>query len=271
MILMSAEERFMAGILAREDRSDRFEAVMNLIKPHVSSILDLGCGIGSLASLLAERFPSASILGIDRSKYLLEQLKCKRMKPGIMEVLAEAPLFPLKPKSFDIVVAVQVFHEIFHFMGKGELISTMRNVYDLLREGGGFIVLDHRNPGDAAISVCLSRELLERLHHFKLRFKPRRISYEILDKEWIRISMRDFYDFVTKIWALDTDLEEEEMHETHTPFTEQEFAHFCQEAGFRVNSVANLTSISGHLEYYKIRVKTDLILPERHFIVELRK
>jgi hypothetical protein len=83
--------------------------------------------------------------------------------------------------------------------------------------------------------------------------------------------MRDFYDFVTKIWALDTDLEEEEMHETHTPFTEQEFAHFCQEAGFRVNSVTNLTSISGHLEYYKIRVKTDLGLPERHFIVDARK
>jgi trans-aconitate methyltransferase len=56
---MSAKEREMAGILAREDRSDRFQAVIGLIKPHVSMILDLGCGIGSLTSLLAERFPSA--------------------------------------------------------------------------------------------------------------------------------------------------------------------------------------------------------------------
>jgi SAM-dependent methyltransferase len=208
---------------------------------------------------------------MDRSRYLLEQLKRKRVKSNIMLVQAEATLFPLKPESFDLVIAVQVLHEIFHFMGKRELISTMSSIYDLLRERGEFIVLDHRNPGDVAISVRLSSELRERLRHFELRFKARRISYQVLDQTWIKISMRDFYDFVTKIWAMDTDLEEEEMHETHTPFTEQEFAQLCREAGFSVNHVVNLTSIDGYLEHYKIRVKTDLRLPERHFIIDARK
>jgi SAM-dependent methyltransferase len=268
---MSAREREIAGILAREDRSDRFQAVLSLIKTPVFSILDLGCGIGSLASLLAERFPSASILGIDKSRYLLEQFRCKGMRPNILEAQAEMPIFPLKPETFDLAVAVQVMHEVFHFKGKPELISTIKSVHDLLREGGEFIVLDHRNPGDAAFSVRLPRETLGKLHHFRLRFKPRKISYQILDKGWISISMRDFYDFVTKIWAMDTSLEEEEMHETHTPFTEQEFARFCQKAGFRITSLMSLTSIDSYLEHYKILVKTNLKLPERHFIVVATK
>jgi ubiquinone/menaquinone biosynthesis C-methylase UbiE len=268
---MSAEDREMANILACEDRRDRFQAIMDLIKPNVSSILDLGCGIGSLASRLAERFPSASIVGLDGSKYLLEELKGKRMKPKILVVQADAPIFPLKPESFDLVVAVQVLHEIFHFKGEQELLATINCVYDLLQEGGVFIVLDHRNPGENPISVHLSKELLEKLHYFKLRFKPRKISCEILDEEWVRISMRDFYDFVTKIWAMDTSLEEEEMRETHTPFTEHQFAHLCQKAGFKINHIVSITSIDSYLKGYKIDVKTNLRLPERHFGIDAEK
>jgi len=268
---MSEEDREMANILAREDRRDRFQAVMDLIKPNISSILDLGCGIGSLALLLAERFPSASIVGLDGSKYLLKELKSKRMKPNILIVHADAPIFPLKPESFDLVVAVQVLHEIFHFKGERELLATINGVHNLLQEGGVFIVLDHRNPGEAPISVHLSRELLEKLRYFKLMFKPRRISYEILDNEWVRISMRDFYDFVTKIWAIGTSLEEEEMSETHTPFTEHQFAHFCQKAGLKVNHIVSITSIDSYLKHYKIDVKTNLRLPERHFIIVVEK
>jgi len=268
---MSAKDREMANILAREDRRDRFQAVMDLIKPDVSSILDLGCGIGSLASLLADRFPLAWIVGLDGSRYLLEELKSNRMKPNILVVQADAPIFPLKPESFDLVVAVQVLHEIFHFKGEQELLATINGVYGMLQEGGVFIVLDHRHPGEAPISVRLSKVLLQKLHYFKLKFKPRKISCEILDDEWVRMSMRDFYDFVTKIWAIGTSLEEEEMNETHTPFTEHEFAHLCQKDGFKIKHIMSITSIDSYLKHYKIDVKTNLRLPERHFIIDAEK
>lgn len=268
---MSAEDREMANILAREDRRDRFQAVMDRIKPSVSSILDLGCGIGFLTSLLAERFPSASIVGLDGSKYLLEELKSKRMKPNILVVQADATIFPLKPECFHLVVAVQVLHEIFHFKGEQELLATIKAIYNLLQEGCMFIVLDHRNPGEAPVSARFSKELLEKLDYFKLRFKPRKIYYEITDEECVRISTRDFYDFVTKIWAIDTNLEEEEMNETHTPFTEYEFACLCQKTGFKIKHVMSITSIDSYLKHYKIDVKTNLGLPERHFIVDAEK
>lgn len=268
---MSVKEREMADILAHEDRSDRFLAIISLIKPSVSSILDLGCGIGSLTTLLAERFPSVAIVGMDKSRYLLKELENKRMKPNILIVQGDAPFFPLKSESFEVVVAIQVLHEIFHFKGKQDLVAAMKGAYDLLRKGGEFIALDHRNPGSATISVHLSKELLEKLHYFKLRFKPRRIFYEIQNRRWVRISMRDFYDFVTKIWAMNTDLEEEEMLETHTPFTEQEFAHLCKRTGFKINRLASLTSIYSYIQHYKIDVKTNLRLPERHFIIDAQK
>ncbi|MBA7492443.1 hypothetical protein ES702_02993 [subsurface metagenome] len=46
-----------------------------------------------------------------------------------------------------------------------------------------------------------------------------RITYYDLRRGRIETCVRDFYDFVTKIWALNSELEEEEMSETHTPFT----------------------------------------------------
>jgi SAM-dependent methyltransferase len=268
---VSAKEKEMAKILTREYRLDRLHAVIDMINPEASTILDLGCGIGSLTSLLPERVGPAYIVGLDRSKYLLSVLLNKRISPNTSVVLGDAPTFPLKASCFDIVVAVQVLHEVLYFKGRRELNSTIEGVYGLLRHGGEFIVLDHRNPGEAKISVHLSRELLEKLEHFRAMFKPREISYETLTGKWVRMSMRDFYDFVTKIWSIGTDLEEEEMNETHTPFTEKEFAVLCRKAGFRIDLVSTLTPIDSYLKHYQVDVKTHTKLPERHFLIRAKK
>jgi ubiquinone/menaquinone biosynthesis C-methylase UbiE len=268
---MSEEDRETASMLAHGDRRDRFQAVMSLIRPNLSSILDLGCGIGSLSSLLADRFPSTTIVGLDRSRYLLKELRSRGMKLNVLLIRADAPILPLRSESLDLVVAVQILHEVFHFKGERELLATINGVYDLLREGGELIVLDHRNPGETPISVCLSEDLLKKLRYFQFRFKPRKISFEMIDDGWVRISMRDFYDFVTKIWALNSGLEDVEMNETHTPFTEQQFGHLCWEAGFKIAYTTSLTSIRDHLKHYGIDIKTSSRLPKRHFIVAAEK
>lgn len=128
---MSAKERGMAKLLARADREERFSAVMAYINPDVSAILDLGCGIGALTTRLAERFPSALIVGVDRSKYLLSKLQRKR---NTLTVLGDIPDLPLKNSFLDLVVAVQVLHEIFHFKGAHALARTFRNAFGLLKK-----------------------------------------------------------------------------------------------------------------------------------------
>lgn len=266
--MVSAKERGMAKLLARADREERFSAVMAYVNPDVSAILDLGCGIGALTTRLAERFPSALIVGIDRSKYLLSKLQRKR---DTLTVLGDIPDLPLKNGFFDLVVAVQVLHEIFHFKGAHTLARTFQNVFGLLKKDGEFLIFDHVNPGDTSISLKLPRQLLEKLHEFQSKFKLRRIAYDDLGRGRIKTSVRDFYDFVTKIWALNSELEEEEMSETHTPFTRQELVNLSQEAGFKVVHTTSLTPIDSHLEYYGITVESVVKLPNRHIILHAKK
>jgi len=265
---MSAKEKEMAELLAKTHREERLLAVITYVNPDVSAILDLGCGIGALTTRLAERFPSTLIVGIDRSKYLLSKLQRKR---NIMKILGDIPTLPLKNGFFDLVVAVQVLHEIFHFKGVQALIRTFHNVSLLLKKNGEFIILDHFNPGDAPISFKLTEELLKKLREFQSKFKPRKITYYDLGEGRIKTNMRDFYDFVTKIWALNTGLEEEEMSETHTPFAHQELENLVQEAGFKVVHTTSLTPIDKHLEYYGITLEPAVRLPNRHILLKAKK
>ena len=150
---MSAAEKGMAELLARADREERFSAVMAYIKHQVSAILHLVCGIGALTTRLAERFSSALIVGIDRSKYLLSRLEKKK---NVLTVLGDIPYLPFKKDSFDVVVAVQVLHQILHFKGTDALVRTLQKVCGLLKKDSELVIFDHVNPGDTAISLELS-------------------------------------------------------------------------------------------------------------------
>ena len=265
---MSAREKEMAELLAKAHRNQRLSAVIACVTPNVSAILDLGCGIGVLTTRLAERFPSTLVVGIDRSKYLLSRLQRKR---NVTTILGDIPVLPFRNQSFDLVVAVQVLHEIFHFKGARALKKTFQNVSHLLKKDGELIILDHFNPGDASISFKLPEEMRNRLREFQSKFKPRKIAYYELGEGWLRTSMRDFCDFVTKIWSLNSGLEEEEMNETHTPFTRQELENLVQDAGFKVEHTISLTPIDRHLEYYGITIEPTMKLPNRHILLKARK
>ena len=265
---MSAREKEMAELLAKAHRSQRLSAVIDRVKPDVSAILDLGCGIGVLTTRLAERFPSTLVVGIDRSKYLLSRLQRKR---NVTAILGDIPALPFRAQSFDLVVVIQVLHEIFHFKGAKALNRTFQNVSHLLKKDGELIILDHFNPGDAPISFKLPEEMRNRLREFQCKFKPRKIAYYELGEGWLRASVRDFCDFVTKIWALNSGLEEEEMSETHTPFTSQELENLVQDAGFRVEHTISLTPLDRHLEYYGITVLSTVRPPNRHILLKARK
>ncbi|MDH5482830.1 MAG: class I SAM-dependent methyltransferase [Candidatus Bathyarchaeota archaeon] len=265
---MSVREKEMAELLAKAHRNKRLSAVVACITRDVSSILDLGCGIGALATRLADTFPSTLVVGIDRSRYLLSKMKKKKT---VSRILGDMPTLPFRNQSFDLVVAVQVLHEIFHFKGPKALNRTLQNVSGLLKKDGELVILDHFNPGDAPISFKIPEEMRNKLLEFQRKFKPRKITYYESSEGWLRISLRDFCDFVTKIWALNSELEEEEMSETHTPFTHQELKKLVQDAGFRITHTINLTSLDRHLKYYGITVEPATRLPNRHILLQARK
>ena len=103
-------------------------------------ILDLGCGTGSSTLMLKQRFPKATVMGLDLSPYMLVMAEYKAQKAGL-EIdwhhgLAEAT--PWAPAYFDLVTVSFLFHEMPPPMTQAVLIESLR----LLKPGGQIIILD---------------------------------------------------------------------------------------------------------------------------------
>jgi SAM-dependent methyltransferase len=264
---MSSRDKGMTRLLSRPSRSRRFAKVIERISPKASTILDLGCGVGAITTRLAETFPSALIVGVDRSKYLLHKLQRKGIA---LTVLADIPNLPFKEDIFDAAIAIQVLHEVLSSKGTRILVQTLANVWSSLRSDGEFIIFDHVSPGDNPVLIKLSSNMLVKFKEFQRRFKYRKISWQDQGDGVISLSMRDFYDFITKIWALNSDLEEEEMHETHTPFTRQELKHHLLKVGFQVEQALgyNTTPVRPRKG---ITLQSEVKLPDRQIVVLARK
>jgi ubiquinone/menaquinone biosynthesis C-methylase UbiE len=171
---MSAREKEMERVLSRRGRSRRFEAVIAQMRSEASSVLDLGCGTGALAASLIERFPSAVIVGIDRSRFLLSTLQRRRIA---LTVLGDVSTLPFRDEVFDMAIAIQVLHEIVASDGSELLVKTLRNIRKSIRQGGEFVIFDHLSPGEAPVSLQLSDEMLTRLREFQAKFQYRQISF----------------------------------------------------------------------------------------------
>jgi len=68
-------------------------------------ILDVGCGTGRLAVPLASR---CSVVGLDRSREMLGVARGKGSSPAF--VLGDAARLPFRDRTFDVALAVMVFH-----------------------------------------------------------------------------------------------------------------------------------------------------------------
>ncbi len=262
---MSQREKGMAKLLSRPSRAKRFNSVIEKISQKASTILDLGCGVGALTAKLNLEFPSVLIVGVDRSKFLLRK---SQLKGIALTVLADIENLPLRDNFFDVAVAIQVLHEVMSLKGTHALIRTLKDVGNSLKSGGEIIILDHVSPGDSLIQVELSEEMLTKFMEFQVKFKHRKIICQDHGEGMISISLRDLNDFITKIWALNSDLEEEEMNETHTPFTCKELEDLLLKANFKVEQVSILT----HIHPRKgITIQSKVKLPARQIVMLARK
>lgn len=76
-------------------------------------ILDVGCGFGATAIVLAQTFPNSKVVGIDLSEPLLELAIRAAQDAGLERVAlekADVQQIPYDDSSFDAVVNVQMLH-----------------------------------------------------------------------------------------------------------------------------------------------------------------
>jgi SAM-dependent methyltransferase len=82
-------------------RTRRLAEILSSLIPSGSSLLDVGCGDGSLAQLLVERHPDISVEGVD---VLL------RRNPRMPIKLFDGTNLPYSASSFDGVMLIDVLH-----------------------------------------------------------------------------------------------------------------------------------------------------------------
>ncbi|CAI9089257.1 OLC1v1023797C2 [Oldenlandia corymbosa var. corymbosa] len=110
----------------------------------VQDILDIGCSVGVSTRFLADKFPSAKLIGLDLSPYFLAvaQFKEKNSKPRVNPINwihANGESTGLPSKSFDIVSVAYVFHEC----PTRAITNIVNESFRLLRPGGTFALTDN--------------------------------------------------------------------------------------------------------------------------------
>lgn len=125
------------------------------------SVLDLGCGTGTLVIMLRQAQPSGFIAGIDIDDEMLVRAKNKAEGAGTVVAIMQgnAIMLPLADNNFDTAVSSLVLH---HLKG-GQKVAAMRDVYRVLRPGGRFYIADFGPPNTVGTRLVsrLTRRLEE--------------------------------------------------------------------------------------------------------------
>ena len=120
-------------------------------------ILDIGCGTGTLLSLMREHLPDAELVGLDVDSKIIKLARAK-LGPGIQIEQGNATSPPFAAGSFDCVVSSLVFH---HLTRKGKA-TALRAIHRLLTENGKLHLADWSQPHDIIMRVMfLGVQLLD--------------------------------------------------------------------------------------------------------------
>jgi ubiquinone/menaquinone biosynthesis C-methylase UbiE len=115
-------------------------------------VLDLGCGTGTLAVMMARAEPRASVVGLDVDARILGFARAKARRAGVTVAwtLGSAVAPPFPAASFDRVTSSLVLHHL----TTPEKQAALAAVHRLLRPGGSLHVADFGRPHTAYTRVA---------------------------------------------------------------------------------------------------------------------
>jgi ubiquinone/menaquinone biosynthesis C-methylase UbiE len=111
------------------------------------SVLDVGCGTGSLALVAKRRIgPTGMVIGIDPSPEMVARAASKAAKAGIDVPFetAVAEALPFAGARFDVVLSTLMLHHLPRPVRQ----QCAREIRRVLRPGGRVLVVDFAQPQD---------------------------------------------------------------------------------------------------------------------------
>ena len=124
------------------------------------SVLDLGCGTGTLAIGIKSARPMAKVSCVDADRAILAQARRKAREAGVGIDLQRglAHDLPYDARSFDVVVSTLFFHHLTD-EAKADAAEEVRRV---LRLGGRVLIADWGRPQDPLMRMMfLNVQLLD--------------------------------------------------------------------------------------------------------------
>lgn len=118
------------------------------------SVLDLGCGTGTLLEALLTLRADASYVGVDPDPQVLAIAsgKLRRRHPAVELLTGYGEHLPVADQAFDIVVSTLTFHHLTDSAKR----STLTEVRRVLRPRGRFVLIDFGRPTSLVAKVLLT-------------------------------------------------------------------------------------------------------------------
>ncbi len=98
------------------------EAALERLPEPPRRALDLGTGTGSVARLVAARFPDATVIGVDISARMIEQARRRTESEHVSYQVADAEHLPFEDSAFDLVTLgnmIPFFDELARVVASG--------------------------------------------------------------------------------------------------------------------------------------------------------
>lgn len=120
----------------------------------MESLLDVGCGTGTLVAELGRRQPRARLAGLDADPQILARASEKLTSAGLGATLvrAYAQNLPFAGAAFDVVTSTLIFHHL----STAAKRSALAEIYRVLKPGGRFLLADFGRPQTALQWTLLS-------------------------------------------------------------------------------------------------------------------
>ena len=202
---MFPEERF-------ESAEDQVDKILSLVEFSGTHILDLCCGPGRHATILAER--GFSVTGVDSTAFLLQKARGRANERKLdVEFVQDDMRRFVRSSSYDLVL--NMFTSFGYFDDKDEDLRVLSNIYESLRPGG-VLVMD-----------LMGKEWLAKVFAAT--------SSEVRPDGTLLVQRREIFDDWTRIrneWLLIRDEQVKSFKFHHTLYSGQELKDRLLQVGF---------------------------------------